>query len=156
MKHNVATLAPQSVDELQQVLLRARNSIPQITVDALCGSFGPRLQMCLDFEGASISNHLWRCSDDAALFGWQLNQQSLPWTPQGDSRPYQLVQTVGFSWRAMTAYSPGRDTVDIKHRWHGVPARRERALLPDVDKMLTIRGKAGKEAFIEERTSDQA
>jgi hypothetical protein len=107
LKHAVAKLAPQSVDELQQVLLRAWNSIPQTTVDALCNSFGPRLQMCLDFEGASISNHLWRCSDYAALLGWQLNQQSLPWTPQEDSRLYQLVCTVGFRWRAMIAHFPG-------------------------------------------------
>jgi hypothetical protein len=112
--------------------------------------------MCLDFEDASISNHLWRCSDYAALLGWQLNQQGLPWTPQGDSQRYQFVRTVDFKWRTMTAHFPGRDTGDIKNRWHGALARKKRALLSDVDKMLAIRGKAWKGVFIEEMTSDQA
>jgi transposase len=155
LKHAVAKLAPQTVDELQQVLLRAWNSIPQTTVDALCGSFGPRLQMCLDLDGASISNHLWRCSDYAALLGWQLNQQRPPWTPADDSKLYELVRKVGHQWKAMAAYFPGRDSPDLKNRWHSVLARRERALLTDVDKMLAIRGKARNGEFVEEMTFDQ-
>jgi hypothetical protein len=77
----------------------------------------------------------------------------VPRTPQeGYPRKFSTLST---SELFETHASPLPTDLQTKNRWHGALARREQALLSDVDKMLVIRNEAREGGFVEELTSDQ-
>jgi hypothetical protein len=80
----LALEVPKTIGELEEVLIRAWDSIPQKTIAHLYTSFEVRLRICLEVKDDSISKYLWFCCDRVALAAWKMNQDSphVTWTPE--------------------------------------------------------------------------
>jgi hypothetical protein len=63
-------MAPESIEELQAVLLTASTGISQVLMDRLCSSFERRWQLCLEMGGQAIGHLLTVCGHDEVEGMW--------------------------------------------------------------------------------------
>jgi hypothetical protein len=56
-----------------------------------------------------------------------------PWTPEEDARLEEKVAECGSRWALLTRFFPGRDSGQLKSRWHTAVARRRRTVVDAVE-----------------------
>jgi hypothetical protein len=140
LKHEVAVMAPETIDELKQVIQQAWDAISLDVIDNLCSGFVCRLRMCLDVHGNSISKLLGLCEVEAAAGQWRSDTQIREaWRPEEDQIIYQIVRRDGLRWAHLEKLLPGRTANAIKNRWYAVLRRREQKIIGDTAKWLDVR-----------------
>jgi transposase len=140
LKKIVSALAPQSIEELKQILIQAWDSIDQSTIDRLCMSFRTRLETCLAKNGESISNDLQWIGEKVV---WDQfagsNRTRKEWTEYEDRRLLELRQQYGPKWKLIAKFLPDREAAQVKNHWYTVVAKRLNDLRGDTEKFLEMR-----------------
>jgi hypothetical protein len=140
LKHSVAAIGPETIEELKQVIQQTWDTISIGVINKLCSGFARRLSLCLEAEGRSISKLLHLCGAESAADSWRVeNQIHGEWTVAEDRMIYEVVRTLGTRWLHLERLLPGRSGHAIKNRWYAVLQKREHALLGDTTIMMDIR-----------------
>jgi hypothetical protein len=141
LKKSIAIIKPVTLDDLRTALQNAWTSIPQRVIDDLCKSFKPRLIMCLERQGQSISNDLWMLSDKSCLHELSLiyTREYRIWTPEEDQRLVELHSIHGANWHQIAALMPNRTSNTVKNRWHSHLKKEEHARIQDTELQLFMR-----------------
>jgi hypothetical protein len=150
LKNIVSQLKLSNFGELKQILLDARNSIPQSTIDRLCESFGTKLQFCLESDGESIGIHFWRCCGQWALLPWGCTHPlPIPWMPQEDNLIYRFVRTMIMKWTKIREALRDHTPLQVKKCWYSVLCRGELSLIDNLGEILDRRSQMHRNEFIE-------
>jgi transposase len=141
LKHAVAQLEPETIEDLKHVIQAAWDGINLHVVTKLCEYFPQRLALCKREEGRSISKLLYLCREDDIAHAVVRDHTSLPrpWLPEEEKKVYEFIRTHGLRWAELKETQfPDRTASAIKMHWYSVLLKREQAVLEDTDTMMRI------------------